>query len=154
TKQDEQAARFPNGVPAMSDASIGKWMEYVYMQKPLPMDAVGVQITIDVLDSNGNYRNIGTATSDAYGVYSLTWTPDIDGTFTVFASFVGSNSFYPSYAETSFAVMPPAPTPTEAPAEPASPPVEMYFAGSTIAIIIAIVVIGALIMMMLKRRPS
>jgi len=154
TKQDEQAARFPNGVPAMSDASMGDWMEYVYMQKPMPMDAVGVQISIDVLDANGNYRNIGTATSDAYGVYSLTWTPDIEGTFTAFATFAGSNSFYPAHAETSFAVMPPAPTPTEAPAEPASTPVEMYFVGSTIAIIIAIVVIGALIMMMMKRRPS
>ncbi len=54
----------------MSDASMGDWMEYVYMQKPMPMDATGVQISIDVLDANGNYRNIGTATSDAYGVYS------------------------------------------------------------------------------------
>ena len=29
TKQDEQAARFPNGVPAVSDASQSDWMEYV-----------------------------------------------------------------------------------------------------------------------------
>ena len=34
TKQNEQAARFPNGVPAVSDASMSAWMEYVYMQKP------------------------------------------------------------------------------------------------------------------------
>ncbi len=71
TKQDEQAARFPNGVPAMSDASMGDWMEYVYMQKPIPMSATGVPVSIDVLDSNGNFRNIGTATSDANGVFSL-----------------------------------------------------------------------------------
>ncbi|NLB76222.1 MAG: hypothetical protein GX799_07115, partial [Crenarchaeota archaeon] len=29
TKQNEQAARFPNGVPAVSDASQVQWMEYV-----------------------------------------------------------------------------------------------------------------------------
>jgi hypothetical protein len=145
TKQDEQAARFPNGVPAMSDANMGDWMEYVYMQKPIPMAAVGVQISIDILDANGNYRNIGTANSDAYGVYSLTWKPDIDGTFTVFATFAGSNSYYPSHAETSFAAMSATPTPSPSP-QPLSPaPVELYFAASTIAIIIAIAVATFLI---------
>ncbi len=34
TNQAEQAARFPHGVPAVSDASQSGWMEYVYMQKP------------------------------------------------------------------------------------------------------------------------
>jgi outer membrane protein assembly factor BamB len=33
TKQKEQAARFPDGVPAMSDADMDDWMSYVYMQK-------------------------------------------------------------------------------------------------------------------------
>ena len=33
TTQAEQAARFPNGVPAVSDAKQSAWMEYVYMQK-------------------------------------------------------------------------------------------------------------------------
>ena len=42
TKQIEQAARFPNGVPAVSDASQSAWMQYVYMQKPKPTDATGV----------------------------------------------------------------------------------------------------------------
>jgi hypothetical protein len=145
TKQDEQAARFPNGVPAMSDASMGKWMEYVYMQKPMPMDAIGVQISIDILDANGNYRNLGVATSDAYGVYSYTWTPDISGTYTLFATFQGTQSYYPAHAETSFAVMEAAPTPTPSPAPAAPAPVEMYFAASTIAIIIALAVATILI---------
>ena len=38
TEQNEQAARFPYGVPAVSDGSMGEWMEYVYMQKPKPTD--------------------------------------------------------------------------------------------------------------------
>jgi len=74
TKQNEQAARFPNGLPAVSDASMKDWMEYVYMQKPRPMDATGVPVVISVVDANGNYREIGTVTSDADGFYSLNWT--------------------------------------------------------------------------------
>jgi hypothetical protein len=78
--------RFPKGVPAVSDASMSDWMEYVYMQKPCPTNVKGVPVSIDVLDSNGNYRNIGTATSDVSGKFSFTWTPDIPGDFTVIAT--------------------------------------------------------------------
>ena len=56
-------ARFPNGVAAVSDESVSAWMEYVYMQMPRPTNTVGVPVTIDVIDANGNYRNIGTATT-------------------------------------------------------------------------------------------
>ena len=35
TKQTQQAADFPNGVPAVSDASMKDWMGYVYQQKPI-----------------------------------------------------------------------------------------------------------------------
>jgi hypothetical protein len=81
TKQKQQAADFPNGVPCASDASMKNWMGYVYQQKPLPSNFTGVEVTVDVLDSNGNYRNIGTATTDATGTFSLTWTPDIAGNY-------------------------------------------------------------------------
>ena len=144
TKQYEQAVRFPNGVPAMSDASMGDWMAYIYMQKPIPMSATGVPVSIDVLDANGNYRNIGTATSDANGVFSLTWKPDIEGTYTVFATFAGSESYYPSHAESSFHAMAAVPTPSPIPVA-TLPPTEMYFAASTVAIIIAIAIATVLI---------
>ncbi len=68
-----------------------EWMEYVYMQKPRPTEATGVPVIIDVLDANGNYRNIGNTTSDANGFYSLQWTPDIPGKFTVIATFTALN---------------------------------------------------------------
>ena len=90
TKQKEQAARFPLGVPAVSDASQSEWMEYVYMQKPRPMSTTGVPITISVVDSNGNYRDVGTTTSDADGFFAFNWKPDIDGQYSVYASFGGS----------------------------------------------------------------
>ena len=50
TQQNEQSARFPNGVPAVSDASQSDWMAYVYMQKPRPTNTVGVPVTISVVD--------------------------------------------------------------------------------------------------------
>ena len=74
-------------------------------------------MTVDVIDSNGNYRNIGTATTDNTGMYSLAWTPDIPGNFNVIATFHGTNGYWPSSTETTFAVEQPHPTiaPTAAP---------------------------------------
>ena len=137
TKQNEQAARFPNGVPAVSDASQSAWMEYVYQQKPKPTDTVGVTVNLEVIDANGNQRSIGTATSDSSGMFTYTWTPDIQGSYTVIATFAGSESYYPSSSESSFTVSAAAPTASPYPVT-SIPSNDMYFAASTIAIIIAI----------------
>ncbi len=145
-------ARFPNGVPAVSDESISDWMEYVYTQSSRPTDAVGVSVIIDVIDANGNYRNIGTATSDASGVYSFEWKPDISGKYTVFATFAGSNSYYASHSQTAFIVDDAATKGVEEPTVTA-PPTEMYFAISTIAIILAIAIVGAILALLLRKRP-
>jgi hypothetical protein len=114
-------------------------MEYVYMQKPRPTDVTGVPVSIDVVDNNGNFRNIGTTTSDANGVFSYTWTPDISGSYSVIATFTGSESYYPSHAETSFTVAAAAPTASPYPVT-TIPSNDMFFAASTIAIIIAIAI--------------
>jgi hypothetical protein len=145
TGQSEQATRFPNGVPAVSDGSMSAWMEYVYMQKPFPTTATGVTVTLDVIDSNGNFRSIGTATSDASGGFKKMWQPDIPGEYTLIATFQGSESYYASYAETAFGITEaPAATPTPTPLT--LPPTETYFAVSTIAIIIAIAIVGILLL--------
>ncbi len=149
TNQNEQASRFPAGVPCASDASMSAWMSYVYQQRPLPTNFTGVDVTIDVLDSNGNYRNIGTAKTDASGSYSLQWTPDIEGKYTVIARFAGTNGYWPSYSETSFAVDPAPATASPYP-EISLPPTETYFVASTAVIIIAIAIVGLLA---LRRRP-
>ena len=152
TKQKEQAARFPSGVPAVSDANMSAWMEYVYMQKPRPKDITGVPVAIDVLDANGNTRKIGTAISDENGFYSLMWKPDISGKYTVTASFVGSEAYWPSRDETAFGV-------DEAlPAEPVPPEqqpsmTDTYVLGMGIAIIIAVVIVGVVLALILRKRP-
>jgi hypothetical protein len=152
TKQAQQAANFPNGVPVSSDASMKDWMGNVYQQKPLPGNFTGVDVTVDVLDSNGNYRNIGTATTDETGMYSLTWTPDISGNFTVVATFHGTNGYWSSYSETTFAVAEPHPTVAPTAAPPASM-TDTYVLGTGIAIIIVLIIIGAAILLTLRKRP-
>ncbi|TFH22642.1 hypothetical protein E4G67_04130, partial [Candidatus Bathyarchaeota archaeon] len=152
TTQNEQAARFPNGIAAVSDSNMSAWMEYVYMQKPRPNDIMGVPVSIDVIDSNGNMRNIGTATSDANGFYSLMWKPDISGKYTVIASFAGSEAYWPSRDETAFGVEDEL-APTNAPPEQAQSMTDTYVIGMGIAILIAIIAIGIVMVLILKRRP-
>ena len=152
TQQAGVAARFPNGVPAVSDASQTAWMEYVYMQKPRPSNATGVMVSFTAIDPNGNTRDLGTATSDSTGAFAKLFTPDVSGTYTVTAAFFGSDSYWPSYTETAFAVTQgPTPAPTATP-QPGTN-TDMYVLGSAIAIIIAVAIVGALIMLMLRRRP-
>ncbi len=152
SEQAAVALSYPNGLPCVSDASMSPWMEHVYMQQPLPNNVTGVPVTINVIDANGNFRTIGTATSDLNGFYSLNWTPDISGSYTVIASFAGTQSYYPSSASAAFYASEPAATPTPAPVVNA-PPTEMYFALSTTAIIIAIAIVGAILAILVKKRP-
>jgi hypothetical protein len=153
TQQKEQIARFPNGVPLSSDASMTEWMAYIYQQKPVPTNFAGVEITLDVVDSNGNYRNIGTTTTDASGAYSYQWTPDISGKYTVIATFHGTNGYWPSYSETAFAVDPA--HPTEAPtATPTSSAADLYFVPAIAGLFVAIIIVGALLaLLLLRKRP-
>lgn len=152
TTETDQAARFPEGVPCVSDASQGQWMEYVYMQKPRPTNTTGVPVVLSVVDANNNYRIIGTATSNADGFYSLNWKPDIEGPYTLYASFEGSNSYWPSHAVSAFAVDPAPATPTPQPTAPPTMADAILLPGIA-AIIVVIVIIGAMIMLMLRKRP-
>jgi len=151
TTQNEQAARFPSGIPVASDASMKSWMEYVYQQKPCPTDFTGVQVTISVIDANNNYRVIGTTTTDAAGTYALQWIPDISGTFKVMATFAGTQGYWPSSAVTYFGVdqaqATPTPQATQAPSA-----ADLYFIPAIIGVIIAIVVVGAVLALLVTKK--
>ena len=140
------------GTPAISDPDQQLWMEYLYMQRPMPTSVTGVPVSIDVIDANGNYRNIGSATSDNHGTFSYMWQPDISGMYTIIASFQGSKSYYPSTAETAMGVTEAAPTASPNP-EVVLPPTEMYILGGVAAIIIAIGIVGAILLLAIKKRP-
>jgi hypothetical protein len=85
--QDEQTKRFPNGLPAVSDESMRAWMEYVYMQQPIPTDVKGVELTLDAIDQNGKCIHIGRVTTDTSGMFSCLWAPTSEGTYTIIVTF-------------------------------------------------------------------
>ena len=152
TTQEEQAARFPAGVPVVSDESQSSWMEYVYMGQEKPTNATGVEVTLSVIDPNGNTYPIGTATSDIDGAFKLAFTPQVPGQYTVIASFAGTGSYYSSHAETAVYVDQTAATPT--PAATLAPSIaDQYFVPGIIGVIVAIAVVGAVIILVLRKRP-
>jgi hypothetical protein len=151
TKQDEQASRFPNGIPVASDASMSALMEYVYMNQPKPTDFTGVTVKISVTDSNNNMRVIGTATTDITGFYSLNWTPDITGPYTVTATFEGNGGLYGSNSNAAFAVDQAAPTQAPTTTEPSI--TDQYFIPAVIGIVIAIIVVGLATIFILNKKP-
>ena len=115
------------------------------MQQPKPTDAVGVEVTLTVLDPNGNVYDIATATSDVDGFFKASFIPQVPGEYTITASFASSESYWPSYAKTAINVEhapegTPGPTPT-----PASM-TDTYLTGSTIAILAGIAIAVFLIL--------
>jgi hypothetical protein len=152
TKDADRTARFPNGVAAVSEESQSAWMEYVYMQQQKPMMATGVLVTLNVVDANGNFRSIGTATTDTNGFYTFLWTPDIEGAYTVYASFGGSESYWPSQASTAFNVDPAAPTPAPT-AEPVQSTADLYFVPAIAGLFVFVAIIGVVIILVLRKRP-
>ena len=96
-------ARFPAGVPAVSDESMSEWMLHVYKNFECPADVEGVDVFVKIQDPNGDYYS-ETVTVDSTGVFRMVWAPAIVGVYHVTAMFEGSNSYYPSYATTAFVV--------------------------------------------------
>jgi len=150
TKDATMQMRFPNGLAAVSDDSVSDWMLYAYKQFTRPTNASGVEVTLNVLDANGNFRTIGTTTSSTDGFYSFAWTPDISGAYKVYANFAGSNAYYGSQAESAFTVEEePAPIATTIP-QTSTPPYDLYIIAMGVAIIIALAIATLLI---IKKRP-
>ena len=151
TKDYGLTVRFPNGVPAVSDASQSEWMLYVYKQFECPTTAAGVEVIIEVLDANNNYYEVGRTTSDLTGFYSLAFTPEVPGKYTIVARFAGSKAYYASYSETAINVAeaPAAsPEPTQAPTSLA----DQYLLPATGGIIAAIAIVGVAILLMLRKK--
>jgi hypothetical protein len=151
TKSDALTARFPNGVPAVSDENMSAWMLHVYKQFELPTNVLGVDVVVSVLDPNNNCYEVATTTSDASGYFGCTFTPLVPGLYTVIATFEGSGAYYGSFAET-FVNVDEAPAATTQPTPTPASIADMYLLPATIGIIIAIVVATIVIVLMLRRR--
>jgi hypothetical protein len=151
TQQTAIQLRFPNGVPAVADANMSSWMSYVYEQFAKPTNIQGVNVEINVIDSNGNFRSIGSTTTDASGAYSLGWAPDISGKYTVIATFTGSNSYYGSSGETSFIADETSPTTAPTPV-PVQSIADQYFVPSIAGLFVLIIIVLALVVIVLLRK--
>jgi hypothetical protein len=128
------------GTPAISDSYMSQWMEYLYEQQSLPTNAQGVPVNLLAIDQNGGTTNIGQATSDLNGAFKMMWTPTNAGTYTIVASFDGSQSYYSSYAEIGLEVtQPPAATPTPAATAAPTAPIEIVYALAIVLVIVIIV---------------
>jgi hypothetical protein len=135
------------GTPCVSKDSVAAWMEHVHLQRDLPANVTGVPVTLTAIDPNGNVQNIGTATTNGYyGTFSKAWTPEIEGTYTIIASFAGDASYGSSGAATAITV---GPAPTTAPTpEPPQAPLDytLPIIGTGIAMIIAVAIAAILIL--------
>jgi len=141
------------GTPAISDASMGRWMEYMFENQIRPSDATGVPVTLAAIDPNNNYIPIGDVTSDITGAYGCKFTPEVPGMYQIIATFAGSRSYGPSFAQTYLAVGE-APAATAAPT-PAPPSVaDMYFVPAIAGLfVLIIVVLAVVILLLLRKRP-
>jgi outer membrane protein assembly factor BamB len=177
TEEYALTARFPNGVPVVSDESMSEWMLYIYKQFTKPTDVTGVPVHLTATDPNGNTQEIGTAVTDEFGNYAISWIPPVPGLYIVKAAFEGSNSYFGSEAGTSFVVSEPSavapvvtptaapptsaaiPTPTPvqpvspSPSEAPQPPTSAMPTTTYIAIgAVVVVIIAAAAVLVLRRR--
>ena len=138
------------GTPCISKQSMSTYMEFLHMQKPIPNGYVvtGVPVSLLAIDETGAVTNIGTVTSDVSGTFKAAWTPPKEGLYTITANFAGDDSYGSSWTETGISVGAAEKTieiPESAPPTDITP---IYYgiAAATIAIIIAIAIVGVLLL--------
>ncbi|MCW4022655.1 MAG: hypothetical protein ACOWW1_07535 [archaeon] len=139
--------RFPNGVPVVADEHMTEWMKYVYQQFECPADATGVSVTVEAVDPNGNYQYLGTTTSDIYGNFGFSFKPEVEGQYTIIATFGGSKAYYGSTSTTYLVVNPATsasiPIDTEEPIDSTEPAEESGAIITTeVAIVTAITIVA------------
>ncbi len=147
----------PN-TPAVSKDSMTTQMQYLHKQQPIGglwhnETITGVPVTLTALDANGNYEDIGTATTDGYyGTFSKTWTPPIEGDYKIIATFAGDDSYGSSGASTAITVssQPQTTAPTQQQTETADYTMTIIATGIGIALVVIIAAIA--IILVLRKR--
>jgi hypothetical protein len=128
-------------------------MEYLHMQQECPAEVNGVPVELTAVRlSDGMTVDLGTKwTNGFYGIFDLEWTPQEEGQYTLYATFMGDVSYGSSSAATGLLVGP-APSPGGQ-IEPE--PTEGFALGTTeLAIIdvVIIAIIGVVAFLALRKR--
>jgi hypothetical protein len=138
------------GSPCVSKESMTQWMEYLYMQKQIPNDVVGVPVSIDAVGPDGKPVHLADVTTDMSGTFAYTWTPDATGQYTITATFTGDESYGSSWAQTYVTVEEAQTTSPPTQSTLNMPPYEIYTVGSAIAVIIVVL---AATLVLLRKKP-
>ena len=128
-------------------------MEYMFQNQIKPANATGVPVSLDTIDPNGNFVHIGDVTSDINGNFGFKYTPEVPGNYQIIATFAGSKAYSGSTASTYLSIGEAAPTSSPAPTSTPASMTDTYVLGLGSAAIIAIVAIGLVIILMLRKRP-
>jgi outer membrane protein assembly factor BamB len=143
------------GSPAISDADMGPWMEYLKEQQQLPVGVTihGVPVTITATGQDGTTTVIATVVSDMSGHYGCSWTPTAAGLYKITATFAGSDSYGSSYDETFVSAIAASsasasPSPSVAPQPTSGIPTTTYIAIAAAVVIIAVIAAA----LVLRRR--
>ena len=160
TDQSSSGRRDMNGVlefslkgsPAISDEDMAAWMEYKFMQQAMPANVKGVEVTLHANDPNGNQVPLGTAVSDMNGNFGLSFVPEVPGEYQIIATFAGSKAYGPSYSST-YLTIEDAPDATQSPIQQQTADNTMTIIAAAIAIIIAVAIVGAILLLAIKKRP-
>jgi outer membrane protein assembly factor BamB len=138
------------GTPCVSADSMTGWMEYLHMDRPKPTNTTGVQVTLTAIKSDGTVVNIGSATSDADGVFRMQWTPTDQDLYKITATFDGDGSYWGSKATSALMVgsasaAQPAASSSASSAAPSVPvaPTEGLSTSTTLVVAAAVIVIIA-----------
>jgi hypothetical protein len=130
------------GTPAIGDEYVGEWMDYIHSSRPKPVNAIGVPISIDAYDPNGNLIHIGDVTSNSDGSFQKLWQPDVAGEYTIIATFKGTNSYGSSSASAGVGVVnapESTPTPTQT-TNVTQAPISTFDIAILVAVIVAILI--------------
>ena len=132
--------------PAIADEYMSEWMEYLYMQQSKPKDAEGVEVVLTTYDPNGNTYEIGRTTSSDRGTFGCEVDLPVPGLYKIIATFEGSDSYYPSSAETYVSV-----TESSSPGQQFEPELtettvaaEAPFIATELIVILAVVIIAVI----------
>ncbi len=147
----------PN-TPCVAPESMTLQMEYIHLQEPIGgiyqnESLVGVPVSLSAIGSDGTFIDLGTVTSNGYyGTFSKAWEAPKEDTYTITATFAGSDAYSISSAATAITVGPAPPETPGTGGNVTSPDNTNLLYGILAAVVIAILIGLAALVLTLRKR--